>query len=370
MTRVGSRARKDVARCTAGDITELRVFQSEQYAERAAHLPTAHLEWLFAGNPHGSSEELGIWIARKRGAIVGQQAEMPFALHVPGTTFTSAAEIELMVDPVWRLHGVGPALSEAAYANHRVVCGFGMSTDATRMYVRAGWIDLGSLDRYVLPLRFSAPGTRGARAIAQRGLVGLSALGITGLARARARTTRRVAVEQFDERADEVWAAARASHEILASRTAEDLRWRYDRGPHARLYRRFYLERGGKVFAYLVLRERVGPWGKELQIVDYLAPDRRLPQVFAHCVLIGRAGGYTRLKLIARHRGARSVLRRSGFLVVKGGEGFRFMIHLDAADSLRTFLSQPDRWFLTSGDGDIEFLDESTRDLRAETSSL
>ena len=152
MADFAERARRGITRCSDADLPDLRAFQALNYGSRADESATAHLDWLCTTNPYRAPEGLGIWIARRNGRIVGQQAEIGFGLRVGNEQVRAAIPTELMVEPTWRLRGIGPALTDAMCEASRVVCAFLMTDDATRMYQRGGWADLGEIPRYVLPL--------------------------------------------------------------------------------------------------------------------------------------------------------------------------------------------------------------------------
>ena len=96
------------------DLDELRAFQDASYGDRVDRIAVRWPDWLYRENPFRDPDGIGIWISRGDDRIVGQQAEIGVGLHACGEDVRAQAAIALMVDPAWRLRGVGPALSNVA----------------------------------------------------------------------------------------------------------------------------------------------------------------------------------------------------------------------------------------------------------------
>jgi GNAT superfamily N-acetyltransferase len=354
--RFAERARRGIARCTAGDLDDLRAFQRTVY-DRADEIPTSSLEWLHEQNPHRSESALGVWICRRDGAIVGQQAEVAMTLRVGDERVRAAAAIELVVDEAWRLKGIGDALSRFQEEHAGVAVSLGMSDEAARMYTRRGWRDLGSLTQQVFVVQRSAARhlVRGSRSRVFATL-GQPLFAIAGIAaRFRTRGTRLVATESFDDRADRVWEAASPAYGVLAHRDAVSLRWRFDASPDAARYRRFYLLRRGEPVGYVVVRDAEWRGAPALKVVDYLAAPRWVPALLAHCVALARAEADAVVDLATRNEPARSGINRLGFVQVP--HMIRFMVAIAAGVLAPDALGDPAAWFVTLADADLEFLD-------------
>ena len=210
---------------------------------------------------------------------------MPFGLCVDRQEIPSAVAVALIVDPAWRLRGVGPALSDTMRESHRVVCALSISDDAARMYRRTGWIDLGELPRFVLPLSTSALRGSGRRNPGTGVAVTLAATYARMAARLGSMSTKFVPTATFDERADAIWETANSSYAVLACRAAAELTWRFDQGPHQSLYRRFYLLRHGLPVGYAVIRSKASDGRLTLKIVDYFAPPTCTGALLSHGAL-------------------------------------------------------------------------------------
>jgi hypothetical protein len=352
------RAEQRVARCTTDDLDELWAFQDARYGDRVDRIAVRRVDWLYRENPFHDPAGLGIWITRGDDRIVGQQAEIGVGLHACGEDLRAAAAIALMVDPAWRLRGVGPALSNVARRGSRVSYALSISDDAAPMYQRSGWLDLGEIHRYAFFAGASAlPGAGGRRRLL-RPLLSAAAVAAAATARLRTVTSRFVGIDAFDERADEVWENASSSYAVLARRDARWLGWRFDASPSAGAYRRFYLMRSGRAVGYVVLRPTRRNAAPALQILDYLARPQDVGTLFAHCVALARRERVAELDLVTRNPAAHRRILSLGFVSLTRMSRrvpLRFMVSVSPEDPIASCVAVPDNWFVTRADSDLEF---------------
>jgi GNAT superfamily N-acetyltransferase len=370
MSRFAERAARGIAPCTEADLPELHEFRQQNYPRDSVdRLPGSSFDWLRRTNPNRDST--GIWICRRDGRIVGEQAEISFDLKVEGEQLRAATAIELMVDPAWRLRGVGPALSEAQRKGVRVACALWMTDAAYRLYQRSGWIDLGLIPRRVLlvsPVGILRGMATAKRRIAMSALLPFAAVigaYATVAARLLTRGTRLVETDAFDERADEVWRVASSFYSVIAYRDSTSLRWRFDQCPHAHRYRRFYLlDDEARPIGYIVVRAARWRGVSALKVVDYLAPPETVPALLAHTVGLARRTSASLVEITTRNNLAGRGLTRCGFMPVDRVErqrdeaaGVRFMVSADDGDPRRETIVTPDAWFVTASDGDVDLVD-------------
>ena len=175
--------------------------------------------------------------------------------------------------------------------------------------------------------------------------------------RARALRTKLELVERFDERADAIWASAKRFYPVLATRTLRDLSWRFDEGPHARLYRRYYLVHRGHAIGYVVLRSKPRDNVGALRIVDYLVAPDALGALLAHCIVLAQRERCAVVELITRNPSGRRRIRSLGFLPTSSEYEREFMVSVESDDPLHDRVTDPESWFVTCGDSDLEFID-------------
>lgn len=355
---------RGVARYEPCDRPALEAFQRDSFGTDAIQLDEAHFRWLFEEPPERDPEGMQLWVCKRNGGIVGQQAGIPFALKVGDRVRRASWAIDLMVAPEWRLRGVGPGLSESHAAASEAAISLSMTDAAYKSYKRAGWLDLGNVPTYLRVLdpprclRVSPYDGGLARMAARLGKPALTGASLACHAAARAFGGRLVEIDHFDPRVDELWAAAAPQHTCIARRDWAFLNWRFDSIPTAQRHRRFYVMRRDTVMAYVVLR--VDRWrGESVAVVcDYLARPGWLMPTFA--LLVERVRRERMAALLCRTLNplAARPLSMMGFLCLKNGlrQPTRMMARAaaDRAD-LAPLLGDPRNWFVTAADSDMGF---------------
>jgi hypothetical protein len=358
MPRFAERAEQGIARCKEDDLHELDAFQLERYGDRVNRVPTRWVDWLYRDNPNRSPDGLGIWICRRDGRIVGQQGEIAFALRACDDDVRATAAVALMVDPVWRLRGVGPALSEVSRRSSRLMVALSVSEEASRMYGRRGWTDLGEIPRYTFFSRPAAAHSLEGHWAVATPLASAAASVAAGAARLRGATTRLEPIDRFDQRADSVWELASREYPVLSRRDASALAWRFDDSPFADTYRRHYLIRGEQVVGYVVVQRRVRHGEPAIEVLDYLASPRDVGCLFAHCIGIARRDRAVAVEVLTRNPAAHRRIVSLGFLPLRAlgrRSPLRFMLSVSDDDPVRDCVAAADNWFVTRADADLEF---------------
>jgi GNAT superfamily N-acetyltransferase len=367
MPTFAERARASVQRLQSKHWNDWSAFAAAHYGADSRQARAEWLTWA-AANPVLGRDGIEVWISRRDDAIVGTQSGIPFRLKEADRTVSASWAVDLMVDPAWRLRGVGPVLSAAQRDAHEVVGAIGISDAAYRTYLRTGWVDLGFLPNYVRPIDIEwgsrAVGLIGWRHTAAR-LITPPALVATRLlsgGAARLSGTRLEAIDRFDERSDGIWRMACGSRSVISVRDREALSWRFDVAFDRASIRRYYLLKDSRAIGYVVTRVSHRLGRMILEILDYLAPPRWLLPLLGHvrglsdardaaaiaCHALDPVGdfafrlaGYVRLS-------SRSV---AGGMRPAGGPPIRVMFHpRDGSD--RPALHR-EQWFLTSLDSDL-----------------
>jgi len=230
----------------------------------------------------------------------------------------------------------------------------------------------------------------------------------------RARDARLVAVDRLDERVDQVWAAAASHYPVLARRGLVDLAWRIDARPDADRLQRYLLLRGSRAIGYAVLRPAVssgpppdsgpgsgsadgsgsgsgsadgslspsadesGPADSSgsgpaddsgspsgsgpaegfpaMVVVDYLAPPTWVAPLLLLAGWQARRQGAAALVVRARNEPADRYLRAAGFVRRESVNDppIRFMVNCADEPDVCARVSDPDAWFVTSADCDLD----------------
>jgi GNAT superfamily N-acetyltransferase len=367
MTTFADRARASVRRLTRDDGDDWVAFQARAHGRDAWQASPVWLRWL-ADNPEHDGDELPVWICRRNGAIVGSQGGLPFRVKEGQRVLSASWAVNLMVEPEWRLRGVGPVLSEALTRANELVAALGISNAAYRAYLRSGWRDLGDFSNYMRPcdVEWSVRQARlqGGRAFAARALA-RPALALTRLGSrlvARAMRTEICPVRRFDERVDQVWVAAAARYAVMAVRDYRTLAWRFDAVPDADRSERYYLMQRGRVRGYVVTRVERLRDRQILVILDYLASPRWVLPLLAHVSALAEARNAAAIICQTLSPGNDIAFHAAGFLRVgadnrpralipAAGTPFRFMVY--QGDRQERLAFDRRQWFLTRGDSDI-----------------
>jgi hypothetical protein len=354
-----------ITRYQDSDAADLREFQLRTFGEGTRQLDRQRFAWLFERNPCRSPEGPGLWVCRRDGKIVGQQAEIAFELSVGGRVRPAAWTVDLMVDEAWRIRGVGPGLVATQLAQRGLAGGLNLSEHGKRTYERGGWSDLGLVGVYVRPLDVNramrlADVPDRIRRLAPVADVGLRAADLALTGAARAANLRLEPVDHFDDdRLDEVWALASRDYRVLAVRDAATNRWRLDDRPDRDRMQRFLLRQGDRVLGYVVLRSNAGDGERAAVVVDYLAPVRWVAPLLTLAAFEARRDGAVALLCKTRNVPADRRLRAAGFLwrQAVGDDPIRFMFRCDEeaeGGEVARLVTDPDAWFITSADSDLE----------------
>ncbi len=367
--KVPARMKAGITRYGAGDAADLEEFQLATFGPGTRQVDRGRDAWLFDGNPcRTPGDERDMWVCRRDGAIVGQQAEIPFDLQVGPEVHPAAWGIDLMVDDAWHMRGVGPALLATQLDDRSVVCGLNMSDKGFALYERAGFLDLGVIPVYLRPLDVPGAVRLGAvpgpvrRAAPVLGPA-LAAADAAAMGALRAAGVRLEPVERFDERVDEVWAAVCPAADggprgdaVMARRDLAVVAWSIDQRPDRDRVRRHYLSRRGRTLGYVVTRPAGTDDAPTVVVVDYLAPARWVAPLLLAAGRAARAEGAVAMSAKTRNEPADRFLRAAGFARRTRGadEPIRFMAWC-RDPALADRLRDPARWIVTSADCDLEY---------------
>lgn len=226
--------------------------------------PEAKLRWFYCDGPHGPGRAFVIHPERECAAAIGTAGFGVRALQFRDRTLRAALFADLAVD---RAHRSGlPALALVRAVKRHVSesfdLGYGLpNARAAALYQRAGYRQLGEMQRYVRVLRAGAYLEQ--RLHAPR--VAHAAAAIVDRVRAAASRARALRTGRddeltwhasFDARFDRLWDAARGLAPIVCQRTAALLNWRFAAQPGHRYHIATLADRAsGELRAYAVVRE-------------------------------------------------------------------------------------------------------------------
>jgi hypothetical protein len=154
-----------------------------------------------------------------------------------------------------------------------------------------------------------------------------------------------------------VWRASAADHPVAARRDLAMLRWRIDQRPDRDALHRHLLVVRGRTLGYVVMRFGGTAAAPTLVIVDYLAPPRWVAPMLLAAGVVGRRAGAIAMSVKTRNEPADRYLRAAGFVRRERGtdDPVRFMVRCTDDERACALVEDPDRWFVTSADSDLEY---------------
>jgi hypothetical protein len=356
----------DITGYEPGDRQELLTFRRAMYGSEASVADEAYVRWLYEDPTYSISGGTPLWLYRKDGRIEAQEGAVRVALKLGQQYHNALWTMDLMVSPKFRLRGVGAVLAEVAYQEMGLLLGVEVSTAARKAFLRAGWIDTGTVPLYVRPLDASALlGNRWdshkGRIMGQCVNVALRATEVLGRASTSLDGIEVEEVTRFDERADQIWELASPAYPVICRRDSNYLNWRFARFPHPDRYRLFYFSRRGIAVGYTVLRDSQHHGLPAGYIVDFLCSPGWTYSLLAHCL---RFFHQKQVKVVAclHHNPdpvARAAFAALGFLRRDSSWPLMLRARDLAADSLALAADQRN-WFITAGDSDLDRPREGT----------
>jgi len=357
--KVHERFKAGISRYQPSDADDLAGFQRVAFGSDARQLDHDRFAWLYEHNPGHHDDEPGVWLCRRNGVVVGQQGEIGFDVKVGTEQHPAVWAVDLMVDPDWRMRGIGPGLVATHLEQRPLVAGVTQSDEAIKLYDAFEWTHVATVPSYLRPLdaRRTMAVAPVPRRIRPLGVVLGPALRIIDAVLAvvlRLAGLRLRRVERFDERVDDVWERSSPDYPVLAQRDAAHVRWRFDECPEAGELQRYYLTRRRRTLGYVVLRpgER---WGQPVSLViDYLAPVRWVAPLLTCAAHEARRQGAFALVCRTLNRPADGWLRFA--LFVRRGMDvaapLRLVMHCTTPVVCAVF-GDPDAWLLTAADSDL-----------------
>lgn len=352
-----SRHRNDFVEVeTLGDHPLLVRFLREQFGARSRQQDDAVSNWQYSLRP-GSR----LFYCRKDGRVVGVQGAIGFELRCDERRFNAAWAVGLRVDEEWKLKGLGVALIGELLQNYDVVVGLGISDEATRMFRRQGWLDVGPLQSFSKPLR--AAGLLSARHVVLSQMLrplgptvdwGLRAFDALRLRRDHARSGRRariVEIDRFSDRHVAELEAAAGTDGIRVGRSARYLNWRFFDVPCGHPYRVLGVTVDGRLRGFVATAWglRNGKHVVTLSEIDCARTER--DRLLWQVVREARKSGADAVFYQGLDPSLRYELHDHGF--IERPDGSRFMVY-SRDDQVRRLLGDRSRWHVGLADSDLE----------------
>lgn len=320
--------------------------------------------WKYFASPHGPSYTL---LAEDQGVVGGAYSYVYRRAAWRGRPFVAAQASDAMVDVAFRKRGIFTSFDDAAAresASRGVpVCWAVAGRQSMHGFLKNGWKAIGVYRQYiaVLDAKRLLRNRLGPLAPVFAPFVSLG-LALAGRARKRAARSERVvrAVERFDSRVDDLFAAVAPSLPIALVRDARYLDWRYVDTP-TRKHHILIAERGTELDGYVVYESASASQGRGY-VVDVLGRDPDAEDALLRAALAALAADGNALALCSTLPSPRvaSMLARNGFFAHPKRTPFRtatpFIVRVlreDASPGAGDLLD-PENWYVFDGDRDVE----------------
>ena len=342
------------------DREEVFTFLRSVYSSVESDRLISHWGWKYDANPFNHDVEPYILLLKDGNKIIGMEGAIPLRVAVNGKERWVINICDLTVHPDYRGRGLSRRIVAQIWADnpmsfswlneisHRVVAPLGTSRRA-RLVSLVKPIDFGLiLQRRTGSRLFSCWGgllTTGAHYLA-RPLCRHQALpGITV-----------TQVGTFDHRVNILWERMCREYPVMVVRDQRYLNWRFICRPDTK-YTLLVATRGPDLVGYLVLRSAKraeGWWG---YIIDFLVEDSSsslLALLVKEAVERLRHEGVVAISCRATMSPYRRIFYRQGFYPWYWGQRGYFCTRVTLPDPELQVFGDPQQWFSTMGDGDLE----------------
>lgn len=322
-------------------------------------VPDVYWTWKYTDNPWGESYS---YVAEADGAIVGFVGGMAWQLTVQGHDYPGAQVTDLMLEPAWRRKGIFFPLNaksqEEIFARASWHYGVTNPTSFKIFQNRYGYQGFRPHKiQKVLDIRpFLRETLRGGHGFKMPKLRKL----LPRLLRVKKRVAANVsleveAIENFDERFDDLWQRVRHRLTMATTKTRRHLNWRYLRNPRFD-YSVLAAREGDRVVGFAVLRVQQSEGIRRGFIVDFLTdPDHPAAAPF----LIGQALAFFKKRKAAvvntwvfEHDPAYPAFALHGF-VAKTAETVMILTNSLTDGFSKDFMSDVRNWHFAMGDCEV-----------------
>jgi hypothetical protein len=338
---------------------EVFEFQRVAWPHRRPDLIGPRWRWMFVESARRLNVMPQVWLHRQAGRIVGHNGAIPVRLKMGGEERLTGWLVETMVLPEYRSQAVGARLTVEAHEDLPFALSLGQTEQMRAIQLRLGWQLVAPLETAQLlirPERVLKGKLPGPAALAA-GLALRASGALRDATRQRSRVTVR-AISRFDDTHDQLWTTCAREVTCAVRRDASYLNWKYvDQPGQDYLRLEISAPSGARGIVVLMFREPNQTYRyRRAFIVDLVAPFSNasfMAEVLAAIVAAAAERGAD--ALVCLHVGSKltSSLQDAGFRM---REPSRYLLVRPGplADGARARLLDPDGWYVTHGDSDID----------------
>jgi len=318
----------------------------------AAEAVRLRWDWQHKRNPHNTSGQPGIWVAREGPTVVGHCPTLPVRLSLKGLEVEGAWGAHAMVAPEREDQGLGDALLRAWDRNSGAVLLLETTGETRRGSSQLRWPQTHQLPCVVKPLTRRAIRLPHWPTPLNRLVSALTMPLVYVVSRSRPLRAECEPIRRFDSSFNALWERLAPKFDLAVRRDAAYLNWRYVEPPHVR-YSAVALKRHGELHGYAVYRHRHEPLGRATMLVDFLVdPDdvAGLKTLLRWVDRAARAEDADKIRCYVMHGAFRRMLRRNGYFNVRSM--IEVMAKVNAVQVPPDFYEKTDGWHITYGDSD------------------
>jgi nucleoside-diphosphate-sugar epimerase/acyl carrier protein len=334
-------------------------FQKRAYPHRREDLIAPRWQWMFVESAARLRVTPQVWVHREAGQVVGHNGAIPVRLKIGDEECLTGWLVDTMVLPDYRDRAIGARLMVEAHEDMPLALSLGQTEQMRAIQFRLGW-------QQVAPLQTAQLLIRPERVF--KGKLPASAALAAGFA-LRAGTALRTAMKgkaggwtrelsSFDESHDRLWDVCSRELRCAVRRDASYLNWKYVDQPGQDFLRlEMRSPGGGRGVVVLMFRDPDNAYQyRRAFIVDLVAPlsnDELMADLLMAATKAAAERGADALVCLHVNRRLTDCLLRAGFRM---REPTRYLLVRPETvdDRLRRQLLDPDGWFVTQGDSDID----------------
>jgi hypothetical protein len=329
---------------------KLMSFLQRAYGSASIFAQESYVRWLYE---EGGAALYLQWAGSK---VVGQLGSQRCVLSVRGQEVVAHWGVNFIVLPELQRSGIGAALVRARKADTPISLSIDVTPPATRAAKRAGNESVGTVPIFARALTAEAISRRfggWTRPLGLLAMPGFSALGWMAARKLKRDGLELQQVASFDERADRLWADAKARYPVVSCRDAATLNWRFARYPVPDRYRLFYVLRRGAAVGYVVLRTESRDGLLDGMMVDFFCAPEMVYGVIACAMARLREEGAGAVFCLLCLPGSHAQLLALGF-IRRPGSWPLFVRTAGVDTGLEAPLHDLGSWFLTSAESDVD----------------
>lgn len=337
------------------DLTDLADFQRDIFGDGSRQISTEFTKWAYLDRP-------GNWLrfCERSGEKIGQQGAMNSGLRVLGVSTPAVWAVDLRVRPEWKMKGLGVALIGTLLSKDEVVLALGISKEASNMFARQGWVDMGRIDSYAKPV--SSKGLQRLDANSSpfgpliRGTLYIGLRIVDSVMHVMTRAFSQVdAIEEFhrfDVSFEHVIDECSKNSKVAPDHSVSFLNWRFVQCPLGHEYSMYKAVMNGEIVGFVVYSQREYDHRKKLFIDDLVA----LPGFEKELIDFVISKSYEHEVDAIYYQGLdmnlSKILRRRLFVDLKNGNYFMFHV---GDNCMKELLAERGKWRVSFADSDIGF---------------